>query len=169
MYCEPNDSTMPYTRPPTSAPSTLPKPPKTQTTNALMMNGSPIAGLRLNDSLISDPAAPASPAPNPWTTAYTWATRTPESCAAPTSIDVARIARPIFECVSHQCISAVIASAHASFAHGTVTGPIEKFAPAYDGVTARASPVQTTSARLTSKSERPKVKRNVVRTGARTT
>ena len=60
------------------------------------------------------------------------ATRTPESCAAPTSIAVARIARPVFDRTSQSCMTPVMASAAISvnsFAHGTVTVPSVKLAP----------------------------------------
>ena len=56
-----------------------------------------------------------------------------------------------------------------SFTQGTVTGPREKFAPEYHGVTARASPDQIISAMFTMSSESPNVNRNVVSTGARAT
>ncbi len=48
------------------------------------------------------------------------------------SIDVARIARPIFVRVSQSCKTPVIASATTSvhsFTQGTVTAPSAKFAP----------------------------------------
>src|SRR5665213_328148 len=47
MYCEPKASSTPKIKPPSNAPCTEPRPPRTHTTNAEMTNGSPIDGCRL--------------------------------------------------------------------------------------------------------------------------
>jgi hypothetical protein len=94
------------------------------------------------------------------------------SCAASISIAMARIARPVLLLPSHRCISAVMASATISvqsFVQATVTGPMEKFDPRYDVVMPLVSPWNTSNATLTIKSESPKVSKNVVSSGARTT
>jgi hypothetical protein len=58
-------STSASSRPPASAPDTLPRPPSTQTTKALPRNVDEVSGEIGKISAISTPAQPASAAPRP--------------------------------------------------------------------------------------------------------
>src|SRR5260370_33200115 len=65
MVAEPTPSTNASNRPPASAPDTLPRPPSTQTTNALPRTVDEVSGEIGKISAISTPAHPASAAPRP--------------------------------------------------------------------------------------------------------
>ena len=92
---EPKLSMMPSTSPPTIAPGTLPRPPSTQTTNALPRNSWPFSGEIGKMMLSNAPAAPAMKAPMANVTALMCLTSTPISAAASRSMRTATMARPI--------------------------------------------------------------------------
>ena len=61
-YWPPQASTRPMTRPPTSAPYMLPRPPSTATTKDIKVNPAAADGLNVPTVPIRVPAIPASPA-----------------------------------------------------------------------------------------------------------